>query len=300
MTTEAWSYLIQNNCLLGDAKFLSIYILSNCFTSLAYFIIFFYFTYILIHNKWLSEIPFARVLLIVLAFFNLFAAFSNVLSVVILWKPVYSIYMVSEVMTAIISINIAMCHMPFVPRVLNQYREMTENNMVKLSQFQALIDSLPHVIIVTNKEGNVTTWSQRAELMFGWTAKEVIDKNINILISGISLKDIFKISKRDRTSGISLLKGQLINVSATRKSGDTFLARVYLSVWKNIQGETEIGIILYDMSEYSLIKSELEEKQKKLYELRKTELMAMSTEEIEKRVAKIQTAIDNLKNKKSI
>lgn len=135
-------------------------------------------------------------------------------------------------------------------------RKKNEYNNAWLS---ALVDSSFDAIISKNMNGEITSWNSSAERFFGYSADEIIGKNITTLIPDDRLDEETQIMSR-------LKKGERIDQYETirkRKDGSTVEVSLTISPIKNSQG-TIVGAakIARDISK----RKEAEQKLKRINE----------------------------------
>jgi two-component system cell cycle sensor histidine kinase/response regulator CckA len=64
------------------------------------------------------------------------------------------------------------------------FHDITEHKRAdaKIHEQAALLDKAQDAILVQDLEGNITYWNKSAERLYGWTAEEVVSKNVNELL----------------------------------------------------------------------------------------------------------------------
>jgi PAS domain S-box-containing protein len=67
--------------------------------------------------------------------------------------------------------------------MLGIYHDITELNRQQRF-FESLLQVSPEAIVITNMDSTVKSWNPGAERLFGYTAEEAIDRNINDLVAG--------------------------------------------------------------------------------------------------------------------
>ena len=82
-----------------------------------------------------------------------------------------------------------------------------------LSLLDAVIEALPDALVVTNLEGKIIIFNERAELMFGYHRSEIIGKTVEMLIPerdrvkhvhARMMYSRFDVNKRSETMGIGM------------------------------------------------------------------------------------------------
>lgn len=100
---------------------------------------------------------------------------------------------------------------------------MVRRRELALRQFKAIIDSSDDAIISTTLDGNITSWNQGAESLFGYRAEETIGQSIQIIIPADRqneeadiLTRILRSEKIDHFDTVRCAKdGRLIDISVS-------------------------------------------------------------------------------------
>ncbi len=93
------------------------------------------------------------------------------------------------------------------------------NEAEELKRFKKIIDSAFDIIIITDKKGTVTYVNKAFETLTGYTASEVIGKDLSLLKSDLQEDDVYEELWNTILSG-NPWKGELIN---KKKNGDLFI-----------------------------------------------------------------------------
>ena len=101
-----------------------------------------------------------------------------------------------------------------ITRHLKAARELQQREQ----WLQGIVDSVAHGIITLEESGTVTSFNRAAEEIFGYTAKEIINGNINFLLTE-PISDLMSENEKGRNKR----KGLFNNYhSGIRKGGNTF------------------------------------------------------------------------------
>ncbi|WKA53937.1 putative bifunctional diguanylate cyclase/phosphodiesterase [Planococcus shixiaomingii] len=115
-------------------------------------------------------------------------------------------------------------------------------------KFQSVIESANDAIIVADQLGLVIQWNQGAEAIFGFSKKEVLGKNLDLIIPDRFKEAHRKGLERYYTSKSPSLMGKTLELTGCRKDGTEFPLELSLGSW-----ETESGLyfssIIRDISE---------------------------------------------------
>jgi len=155
-----------------------------------------YFSIPLIIIRYISrrqDIRFIR-LYFLFAAFILACGSTHLLDAVAFWQPAYRLSALVLLITGILSWVTVFYLVKYLPMAfaLKSSGELeTEIEQRKKAewlsrdserQVQDLFDAAPDAVIVINEEGHVVKWNPKAESLFGWPAKETMDRPLSDLI----------------------------------------------------------------------------------------------------------------------
>ncbi|MEZ5833754.1 MAG: PAS domain S-box protein [Dongiaceae bacterium] len=111
----------------------------------------------------------------------------------------------------------------------------------------AILDAVADPIITSDEEGTITSFSRAAESVFGYTAPEMIGRNLKELMAGPDRSRHDAYLRRYRETGVARMIGTSRQVTARRKDGSTFRAEITISeAWHG--GRRIFAGILRDLS----------------------------------------------------
>ena len=106
-----------------------------------------------------------------------------------------------------------------------EYRIEANNNLsdLELRHYEAIVNSTDDAIISKTLAGIITSWNPGAERVFGYAAREVVGKSIQILIPPERIDDeseiLAKIARGERIDHYETIRvcknGRLIHISVT-------------------------------------------------------------------------------------
>jgi two-component system, LuxR family, sensor kinase FixL len=173
-------------------------------------------------------------------------------------------------------------------------RDITERNrdIEKLRENEArlrsIVDAAVDAIILIDARGHVESFNQGAERLFGYTAVEVIGRNVSMLMPSPYRDDHDGYLANYRDTGVAKIIGIGRDVTALRKDGRTFPVR--LSVGElTIRGEKKFTGILHDLSTRVKMEEQLRE-QAALVRL--GEMAAVIAHEVRNPLAAVRGAIE--------
>jgi two-component system sensor kinase FixL len=173
-------------------------------------------------------------------------------------------------------------------------RDVTERNrdIEKLrdneARLRSIVDAAVDAIILIDARGHVESFNPGAERLFGYTAAEVIGRNVNMLMPSPYRDDHDGYLANYLDTGVAKIIGIGRDVTALRKDGRTFPVR--LSVGElTIRGEKKFTGILHDLSTRVQMEEQLRE-QAALVRL--GEMAAVIAHEVRNPLAAVRGAIE--------
>ena len=96
-----------------------------------------------------------------------------------------------------------------------------EQTRINERQLQTIFNAAPDAVIVMDGEGMVVNWNPRAEAIFGWTAREVINQPLSEFIIPQRYREAHKEGlRRYLQTGEAVVLGKTIEIRAITKKGD--------------------------------------------------------------------------------
>ncbi len=133
-------------------------------------------------------------------------------------------------------------------------------------QYRSVAESANDAIITVNNKEIIKSWNHGAEKIFGYMEKEVIGKNLDMIIPQdyreSQNKGIKQIEPVDRRNII----GNTVELRGLHKSGKEFPLELSLAEWETQKGKFFTGIIR-DISERKLAEEEIKKKNEQLIKL---------------------------------
>jgi two-component system sensor kinase FixL len=173
-------------------------------------------------------------------------------------------------------------------------RDVTEHNrdIEKLKENEArlrsIVDSAVDAIILIDARGHIESFNPGAEQLFGYTAAEVIGRNVSMLMPSPRREDHDGYLANYLHTGVAKIIGIGRDVTALRKDGRTFPVR--LSVGEmTIRGEKKFTGILHDLSTRVQMEEQLRE-QAALVRL--GEMAAVIAHEVRNPLAAVRGAVE--------
>jgi diguanylate cyclase len=115
-------------------------------------------------------------------------------------------------------------------------------------KFRSLIESATDSIIVANRQGDILLWNKGAQSIFGYEEKEVLGKNLHLIIPERFREAHHKGMQRYLSTGQPRVIGKTVELKGLRKDGDEFPIELSISTWQE-QGNTYFSSIIRDITE---------------------------------------------------
>ena len=126
--------------------------------------------------------------------------------------------------------------------------ERTAELRASEEHFRAVTHSAHVAIVSADKNGNIMSWNQGAQSMFGHASEEVLGKPLTILMPERYRAAHTAGMKRFLASGEKRVIGTHVELEGLRKDGSTFPLELSLAEWSTAKGQFFTGI-LQDISE---------------------------------------------------
>ena len=111
------------------------------------------------------------------------------------------------------------------------------------AKFQSVMESAIDAIISADSEGKILSWNKAANVMFGHTEAEVLDKPIEIIIPERFRNAHAEGVKRVSSGGASHAIGKTVELAAICKNGDEIPVELSLATWFLDEKRYYTGII---------------------------------------------------------
>lgn len=139
---------------------------------------------------------------------------------------------------------------------------------------QAVVENVVDAIITIDARGIIQTFNPAAECIFGYAAAEVVGKNVSMLMPQPDSEAHDGYLQHYLNGGTPKIIGNVREVLARRKGGDTFPVELSVSEMRGEEGEVHFVGLLRDISERKAAEQERQQRdaqllrhQEALYEL---------------------------------
>ena len=117
------------------------------------------------------------------------------------------------------------------------------------ARFKAIVDHARQAILTVDEQGLITGWNTQAQIIFGWTASEVIGHDVAQTIAPAHLLDQHaRAWRRILSDPQGAGEGQRAEITARRKYGECFPAELALSAVCGPDG-WEVTVLMQDISQ---------------------------------------------------
>jgi len=123
--------------------------------------------------------------------------------------------------------------------LVRRERKLAEEALRRQAQ---IIDQIHDSVVSTDLDGHVTSWNKGAERLFGYSAKEALDKHISFVYP----EDQHQFLEQEVIKPLKEKGEHEIEVRMRRKSGEDFFAHLALSLLRSGDGSA-VGMIGYFM-----------------------------------------------------
>ncbi len=131
------------------------------------------------------------------------------------------------------------------------------------NRFSALFESSDDAIIIKDLEGKITAWNKSAEILYGYSAGEIVGRNISVLFTKDNQQESNKILDKLK-NGIRINHYETVRL---HKSGANLEVSISVSPINDKSGKiVEASSIARDISERKKFENEKKEKEKQLKE----------------------------------
>ncbi|TGM56851.1 MHYT domain-containing protein [Leptospira vanthielii] len=143
------------------------------------------------------------------------------------------------------------------------YKDLFQNLQKSESRLRAIIETAADAIVMINTKGIVQEFNITAEKMFGWKAKEIIGKNVNILMPNpYQTEHDGYLSNYLRTGNAKII-GVGRETEAIKKDGTVFPIRLAIGHTKLPQDDIFVGLIS-DITERVIIENALKSNEEQM------------------------------------
>ncbi|CAN5222437.1 PAS domain S-box protein [soil metagenome] len=157
---------------------------------------------------------------------------------------------------------------------------------------RSILATVPDAMIVMDERGTVASFSAAAEHLFGYSEQEVVGRNVNMLMPDSDRADHDKHLSTYAKTGVRHIIGSIRNVTAMRRSGETF--PIELAVGEvSISGERIFTGFIRDVTARRESEARLQELQSELVHVSRVSAMGTMASTLAHEINQPLTAIAN-------
>ncbi|WP_137790876.1 bifunctional diguanylate cyclase/phosphodiesterase [Bacillus sp. E(2018)] len=127
-------------------------------------------------------------------------------------------------------------------------RRFEYQSILSERKFRSVIESANDSIILSDRTGTIISWNKGAELIFGFTEKEVLGKNLQIIIPYKFRKAHKEGMERYLLSGEPKVIGNTVELEGVRKDRSEFPIELSLAAWQE-DDQVYFSSIIRDITE---------------------------------------------------
>jgi PAS domain S-box-containing protein len=164
-------------------------------------------------------------------------------------------------------------------------------------RYRSVVDHAQEGIVTIDESGMVETFNPAAEKLFGYSAREIIGRNVALLMPEPFRSDHGKYINSYLSTGEAKVIGVGREVTGRRKDGSTFPADLAVSVFRLDERRRFTGFVR-DITRQKALENELRDRAAHLTEVdrRKDEFLAMLSHELRNPLAPIRNAVELLRH----
>ena len=140
--------------------------------------------------------------------------------------------------------------------ILAKSKKITAELLESEEKFRGISASAKDAIIMVDNEGNISYWNEGAEIIFRYRRKDVIGRDIKILVPEKYYEILDSGFRRFRTTGYAPIIGKTIELTGIKKGGDEIPIEISLSSVKIRKKWNAIGIVR-DITERKMAEKQL-------------------------------------------
>ncbi len=142
-----------------------------------------------------------------------------------------------------------------ISRDITNYRNLITRLKTSEKKIRAILDTATDAILSINAAHKIILFNNAAEKIFGYTRREVIGKDLNLLIPP-QYGDHHTLVKRFLDTKDSKIMGKALSLTALRKGGEEFPIELGLS-YHEVDGEITFTAIIRDVTEQKELEKKL-------------------------------------------
>lgn len=150
--------------------------------------------------------------------------------------------------------------------VLLHYRKTLNSAREDQLRLKAIVNTAVDGIITINENGLIQSFNKSAERIFGWTADEIIGRNVSVLMNGHDQQNHDHYLQHYQKTKIPKIIGTGRELIAVKKDGSTFPIRLTLGEAKLTDHSIYVSIVI-DMTQRKAMENALRESEQQFRSL---------------------------------
>ncbi len=142
-----------------------------------------------------------------------------------------------------------------ISRDVTEYRRLIKRLQASEKRIRNILDTATDGILSVDQEQRIVLFNDAAEKIFGYSRKEVMGKNLNILIPR-QYGDHHRYIRRFLATRTPKVLGETLSLTALRKGGEEFPIELSLS-YHEMEGEVTFTAIIRDVSRQKQLEKKL-------------------------------------------
>jgi PAS domain S-box-containing protein len=136
--------------------------------------------------------------------------------------------------------------------VMVHAEEITDRKRAEatLREQAQIIDQVHDAVVGTDMEGNVTSWNRGAERLFGYSAADALGRHVSFVYQ----EEQRQLLKEQIIAPLKEKGSHRVDVQMRKRSGETFHARLYLSLLKDQAGRP-VGMLGYSIDDTERVRA---------------------------------------------
>lgn len=111
-----------------------------------------------------------------------------------------------------------------------------ENGVSQRTLFQAIVEQAPDAVIFADRDGAIRVWNRSAEIVFGYSAAEILGKSLDVIIPERLRSGHWEGFRKAIDSGQLKYAGRALTTRSAHKDGTKLYVDLSFGLVKNSAG----------------------------------------------------------------
>lgn len=130
----------------------------------------------------------------------------------------------------------------FIAIDISQRLQAQHQLAASLATTKAILDTAPNPVLTINAQGDIQSFNQAGEDIFGWPGEEIIGQPLNQLLPGFSTTE-YRQLLQVLTDSHAEHHALRLEVEAQRKDGSSFPAQLNLGIHLSTEGQVAVAVV---------------------------------------------------------